>query len=176
VTDERGTLPGAPEIAEINDDNMATLFTPRGYSSSSAWCIRVHCGDLEIIDIPQGSAPLRIKVLKRYGDVVELGEITRWEDRLQPAATPVFAKGDSAYNATYGKPGSSEKRSLSVFTSKDGANSFLLEASAGETAIGDNVEISKRFMLMQIDYQAAGFTRSSAGTGKSLHRLFISTF
>jgi hypothetical protein len=164
-----------PEIVEVGDDNIATLFVPRSYTSSTSWCVRVHCGDLEISDIPIGSCPLRLKVLKRYGPDIPLGEIARWEDRLRPAAAPVFAKGDSAYYATFGKPGSSEKRSLFIFTSKDGANSFLLEASTGETAIGDNVEISKRFLMMYVEYQAVGFNRSSAGTGVSPHRLFVST-
>ncbi len=60
------------------------------------------------------------------------------------------------------------------FASNDGANSFLLEASTGEKAIGDNEEISKRFMVQQIEYEAAGFIRSGSGTGGSPHRLFIS--
>lgn len=162
-----------PEIVEVGDDNIATLFVPRGHTSSTSWCVRVHCGDLEITDIPIGSCPLQLKVLKRYGPDIRLGEITRWEDRLQPAATPAFAKGDSAYNATFVKPGSSERRSLSIFTSKDGANSFLLEASTGETAIGDNVEISKRFMMMYVEFLAVGFTRNSAGTGRTAYPLFI---
>jgi len=76
-----GNWGNAPEVVEVSEDNIVTLFTPRGYSSSSAWCIRVHCGDLEITDIPHGSCPLRLKILKRHGDTVQLGEITKWEDR-----------------------------------------------------------------------------------------------
>lgn len=110
---------------------------------------------------------MQLKILKRYGPDVQLGEITRWEDRDQPAATPTFAKGDPAYQATYVKPGSPEKRSLAVFTSKDGANSFLLETSHGDNAIANNVEISKRFMMMQVEYESEGFTRSNSGTGVS---------
>ncbi len=161
------------EIVEVSEDNIVTLFTPRGYTSSRAWCVGVNCGDLEITDIPQGACPLRLKVLKRYGPDVQLGEITKWEDRFQSAAALNFTKGDAAYYATFVKPGSPERRSLYVFTSNDGANSFSLEASTGEKATGDNVEISKRFMMMHVEYLAAGFTRSSAGTGSQPHRLFI---
>lgn len=150
-----------------------TLFVSKGYSSSNAWCVKVHCGDLEITDIPQGSCPLRLKVLKRYGDTVQFGEITQWEDRFQPAANPVFAKGGVAYFATYSKPGSPERRSLYVHASSSGANSFLLEPSPGQSAIADNIEISKLFMLLQIEYEAAGFTRASSGSGGSPHPLFI---
>jgi hypothetical protein len=173
VSEERGGWGTPPEIVEVSDDNIVTLFTPRGHSSSAAWCVKVYCGDLEITDIPQGSCPLRLKVLKRYGADVQLGEITKWEDRFQPAASPTFAKGGMAYHATYGKPGSSERRTLYAYAAKDGSNSFLLEASTGERVMGNNEEISKRFSVLQIEYEAAGFERSASGTGGSLHRLFI---
>ena len=142
VSEGQGGWSNTPEIAEIKDD-IVTLFTPRTGSSPQAWCARVHCGDLEISDISRGPCPLQLKILKRYGPDAQLGEITRWEDRDQPAATPTFAKGDSAYQATFSKPGSPERRTLAVFTSKDGANSFLLEASTGENIIGDNKVISR---------------------------------
>jgi hypothetical protein len=173
VSEEHENWGSTPEIVEVSDDNIATLFTARDYSSSAAWCVKVHCGDIEITDIPRGSCPLRLKVLKRYGPDVQLGEITKWEDRFQPAASPVFAKGGVAYHATYSKPGSPERRSLHVYASSDGGNSFLLEASTGERVVGDNKEISKRFMVLQIEYEAAGFARSASGTGGSQHRLFI---
>jgi len=173
VIEGRGGWGNTPEIAEVSDDNLVTLFTPCGYSSSSAWCVKVDCGELEITDIPQGSCPLRLKVLKRYGPDVQLGEITKWEDRLQAATAPTFSRGGAVYHATYSKPASSERRSLYVFASSDGANSFLLEASTGQRVVADNVEISKRFMVQQIEYEAAGFGRSGSGAGGSLHPLFI---
>ena len=174
VTEEQGSWPDSPEIVEVSEDNIVTLFMPRSFSSSSAWCVQVHCSDLEITNIPQGSCPLRLKVNKRYGSAVPLGEITKWEDHLLAAAAPTFAKGGTACYAMYGKPGSPETRSLHVYASSDGANSFLLEASTGEKAAGNNEEISKRFMVLQIEYQAAGFTRSGFGTGNTPHHLFIS--
>lgn len=174
VSEGDGGWPEPPEIVEVSDDNMVTLFTQRGYSSPAAWCVRVHCDELEISEIPQGSCPLRLKVLKRYGTNVQLGEITRWEDRFQPAATPTFLKGGAVYHSEYVKPGSPERRSLHIFASSDGANSFLLEASTGEKAIADNKEISKRFMVMEIDYRAAGFQPSNTSSGGSCpHPLFI---
>jgi hypothetical protein len=102
-----------PEILEVTDDNMVTLFTPRGHTSSSASCVRVSCDELEIAEIPQGSCPLRLKILRRYGPDIQLGEITRWEDRSQPAATPSFDRGGSPYWATYRREGSSETRGTS---------------------------------------------------------------
>ena len=170
---DKGNWGNTPEIVEVSDDNMVTLFTPRGYSSSSAWCVKVHCGELEISEYPQGSCPLRLKVIKRYGPDVHLGEITSGKTSFRPAVTPSFARGGTAHHATYTKPSSPETRSLYVYASRDGANSFMLEASTGETVIGDNEEISKRFMVLQIEYEAAGSGRSGSGTGDSPHRLFI---
>ncbi|MGB6874476.1 MAG: hypothetical protein WBD87_00445 [Candidatus Acidiferrales bacterium] len=174
VSEGEGSWGSAPEIVEVSDENIVTLFMPRDYSSPRAWCVRVHCGELEITEIPQGSCPLRLKILKRYGPrMVEFGEITNWEDRLQPAANPTFAKGGAACHASYSKPGSPERLDLYVHASGDGANSFLLEASTGQKVLGDNKEISKRFMAMQVDYEAEGFARTQFGTGGSPHPLFV---
>jgi len=173
VTEGSTSWGNTPEIVEVSGDNIVTLFTPHGYSSSTACLVQVHCGDLEITQIPQGSSPLRVRVLKRYGDVVQLGEIKKWEDRFQPVAGPTFAKGGTAYHATYSKPGSSENRNLYVYASSDATNSFLLEASTGERITGDNTEISKRFMVLQIDYEAAGFQRATSGSGGGSYRLYV---
>lgn len=173
VSEGQANWGSTPEVVEVSDDNIVTLFTPRDYSSSAAWCVQVHCGNLEITEIPQGSCPLRLKVLKRYGSDVQLGEITRWEDRHQAAANPTFAKGGTAYYASYSKPGSPERRSLYLYASADGANSFLLEASTGEHIIADNKEVSKRFMALQIDYEAGGFQRTASAGGGSPHPIFV---
>lgn len=173
VTEGQGYWGNRPEIVDVSDSNIVTLFSPKDFSSPQAWFVQVHCSDLEISEFPEGGCPLRIRVLKRYGDAVQLGEITRWEDRLQPAATPIFPKGDVVHYVRYGKPGSGETRGLFIYASNDGANAFLLETSTGERVIADNKEISKRFMAMHIDYVAAGFTRSGSGTSSSQHPLFV---
>lgn len=173
VTEGAGGWPSTPLIAEVSEANIVTLFTPSAGSNPQASCVQVDCGELEISDIPHGSCPLRVHVRRRYGPNVPLGEITRWEDRNLPQAAPRFNKGGNVYHATFSKPGSSETRSPHVYASADGANSFLLETSAGERVIADNVEISRRFMLFEIDYRAAGFNRSGSGTGGSPHQLFI---
>jgi hypothetical protein len=175
VYEEQGSWPNAAEVVEVSAENIVTLFTPRDHSSTVAWCVSVLCDELEISEIPLGSCPLRLKVLKRYGPNIQLGEITRWEDRLQPAATPSFSKGNTVHHTPYIKRGSPEKRNLYIYASSDGANSFLLEASTGEKVTGNNIEVSKRFLAMQVDYEAAGFRRNGGtGPGSSQpYQLFI---
>jgi hypothetical protein len=162
----------SPEIVEVREDNVVALFSPHSSSSGAARCVYVHCDDLEIVELPSGS--LQLKVLKRYGDTVPLGEIIKWEDRLQPAAAaPAFDKGGMVYGATFNKQGSSETRSLHVFASRDGRNEFLLETGAGEKVIAGNVEISKSFAIFEVNYSAEGFSRSGSGTGGSPYPLYI---
>jgi hypothetical protein len=162
----------SPEIVEVRDDNVVALFSPHSSSSGAARCVYVHCDDLEIVEPPSGS--LQLKVLKRYGDTVPLGEITKWEDRFQEKAVPKFEKGDVVAHAIFGKDGSSEKRSLSVYTSREGTDSFQLEVSPGDPLVGNSIEISKQFMAMQIEFLAAGFVRRQFHPGNAIqHRIFI---
>jgi hypothetical protein len=173
VTEGNGGWGSPPEIVEVADDTL-TLFSPRNYSSSQAWYVKVHLNDVEITETPHASCTLQLRVIKRYGPNVSLGEITRWEDRFQQAANPSFAKGGCVCHAEFTKPGSPERRSLYVYASRDGANSFLLEASTGEKIIANNVEISKRFAVLEVDYGAAGFIHGGSGkSGGSPYPIFI---
>jgi hypothetical protein len=176
VTEGQGSWPSTPLIVEVSDTDVVTLFTPSAGSNPQASCVQVDCSELDIVEIPHGSCPLRLHVRRRCGAAVQLGEITRWEDRNVPAATPTFNKGGNVHYTTFSKQGSSETRGLYVYASADGSNSFLLEASTGERIVADNVEISKRFALLAVDYLATGFSRGNSGTGGSPHRLYIPMF
>jgi hypothetical protein len=164
--------PGVAEVVEIRDE-LVTLFTPAGFSSSSAFAVHVHCDELEIIERSAGK--LTLKVLKRYGTTESLGQIRAWEERQNPPAAPLISKGPNVFNAEYTKPGSSERRRLDVFESADGSNSYMLETSSGETLYGDNVEISRHFLLNQLQLEAQGFGYNGGGTGGNKHQLFIRT-
>jgi hypothetical protein len=163
---------GEPLIAEVTGDNIVAFFHP-AQQGSQAFVVYADCKDLDVIEIPIGACPLQVKVNKRYGNFVQLGEIKRWEDRKTPSATPIFERGGAAYNAQFRRPGSPETITLSVYTSKDGANSFLLETSTGEHFVGNNKAISIRFLSQQVESLSDGFQRSSVGTGESHYPLFI---
>jgi hypothetical protein len=164
----------AAEIVEIKDE-VATLFVPAGFSSSSAWAEHVQCEDLEIIEAPVGSAALTLKVLKRYGTSQNFGQIKSWSERLKPEAAPVFPKGGNVFHADYLKPASPERRRLDVFESADGGNHYMVAASSGEMLFGDNVGVSRHFMLKQLEYEAEGFRYNGGGSGGSKYPLFIRT-
>ena len=76
-----GTMTTIPQIVEVSDENIVFLFFPKNANLRSAELLMFNCEDVEIVEIPQGSCPLRLAVGKLYGSVVKLGEITRWEDR-----------------------------------------------------------------------------------------------
>jgi hypothetical protein len=174
VSSAAGGWPNPPEIVDVSDDSIVSLFTPKGYSSGQAYLVRVDCNDLEITEYRKGSCPIQMKVNAQYGTTVPLGEITKWEDRQKPAAKPVFAKGNNVAFALYEKPGASDQRIVSIHACSDGSNSFLLQTSSGDQAEADNVEISKRFMAMQIDYLNAGFVRRNFSQGNGPIQLYIS--
>ena len=156
INDDNSRWGDAAEIVEIKDD-VVTLFTPSSRNSSTAMGNYVHCEDMEIIEAPVGSLPLTLKILKRYGTFQNLGEIKTWEERMQQPVVPAFYKGPIVFNAEYHKDGSSERKRLAVFESADGNNSYMLESSSGEPEYGDNEDISRKFMLAQLEYEKQGF-------------------
>jgi hypothetical protein len=70
---------GPAQIAEISEDNILTLFIPSTYGTQ-AWCQQVHCDDLEVVSIP-GVGLAELKIRKRYGNFVQLGEIKKYDER-----------------------------------------------------------------------------------------------
>jgi hypothetical protein len=40
---------------------------------------------------------------------------------------------------------------------------------------GDNVDISKRFMMLQVEIEAEGFTHSQSSNAGSQYRLYVKT-
>lgn len=173
---ERGSAPMALEIVEVDEDNIVTLFSAAGQQGTRAFYNRVDCGDLTIDEMPHGGCAVRINVIRYQSQPVDLLQAQKWEDRHgAAAAAPSIDKGGMAWSSSYSKGGSPETRTLNVFQSKDGSNRFQLESDMGWAMVGDNVEISKHYMAMHIDFLAENFIRSSAGTGATQggHRLYI---
>jgi len=163
---------GSPaEIVEVKDE-VVTLFTPAGFSSSSAFAVYVHCDNLEIFERTGGA--LALKILRRAGDQ-QLGQIRSWEEREQPAAAPLVSKGPNVFYADYTKPASSERRRLDIFESADGQNAYMLVRSTGEVVYGDNVHISRHFCLIQLELEVQGFRLNGSGSGNGKYPLYLKT-
>lgn len=173
VTNSDNSVWGAgAEIVEIKDE-VVTLFVPSSFSNSTAFAVRVHCDDLEMIEGAAGSP--KVRILKRYGADEQLGEIKSWGERHTSTMSTMAPKGPNVLRAEYTKPGSSERKRLDVFESSDGKNSYILMTSSGETRSGDNREISRQFMLFQLELEFEGFRWTGGATGGAKHELYIRT-
>ncbi|MFZ0978721.1 MAG: hypothetical protein WAN23_04885 [Candidatus Acidiferrales bacterium] len=174
VSEGSNNWASAAQVVEISENNIAALFIPADYTSGSASRVNVDCTDVQIVEVPVGSCSIQLTVLKRYGRDIPLGQITKWEERDQPKASVFPKAGGAAAYAQYSKGGSSERRTLHIYPSTDGTNSFLLEASTGESLTGDNKQISKAFRSMDVDYKAEGFHTAGSGSGGgSAYPLFL---
>jgi hypothetical protein len=172
INADDSSWPDAPEIVETKDE-VVTLFTPCGFSSSTAMENHVLCEDLEIIEAPGGSLPLTLKVLKRYGTFRNLGEIKKWEERTQPPTVPLFTKEPNVFSAEYIQPGSAEPGWM-FMSPLTGATTTCLRLLRATPSM-DNRDISRKFLLTQFEYQAHGFRYNGGGLGGSKHELYINT-
>jgi hypothetical protein len=140
--------------------------------------VYVRCDELQIVEEPIGSCPLQIKILKRYGETIQLGEIRKWEDRRTPSVTP-RPRGGSVFQATYRLSGSSSKRGIYIYAPTEGNPLYTLATLADnkETGAlyGDRVEISKKFALLQVEWLAEGCQYDGGGGGGSTEKLFLFT-
>lgn len=161
---------GPAEIVEVKNE-IVTLFSPAGFSSSSASATYVQSDKIEIVEGSGGL--LTLKILERYGTPQNLGQISQWEERETPRAAPHFPKGPNVFNIEFSKPGSAERRRMDVFESLDGQNSYMLEFSTGETLYGDNVAISRDFLLSRLDLETQGFRQTGLFAGASKFSLYI---
>lgn len=175
VSEGDNNWPGAAQIVDVSDNNIAALFIPSGYMSGSASRVNVDCAEMQIVEVPVGSCSLQLTVLKRYGRDIPLGQITKWEERDQPKASIFPKSGGASAWAQYSKGGSSERRTLHIYPSTDGTNLFLLEATGEEDVIGDNKYISKAFRSMDVEFKAAGFHSAGSNNpgGSSPYPLFL---
>lgn len=163
------------QIVEVNDDTV-TLFVPTGWSSSSAFAVYVRCDELEMIEVPSGGCDLQIRILKRYGNTREMGQITHWDQREEPQTAPL-PRGSNSCNAQYTKDGSPTRRAIYVYSPTSGNPQYTLVTmeDGQETGVfyDNNVEISKKFAIIQIGYLAEGFRYGGGASGGSPDPLFI---
>lgn len=163
------------EIVEVRDE-IVTLFVPSGYSSSSAFAVYVRCDELEMIEAPAGGCDVQIRILKRYGVAREMGQIARWEQREAPQTAPL-PRGNNCCHAEYTKDGSPTRRGIFIYSPTNGNPQYTLVTmeDGHETGVyyDNNVEISKKFAIIQVGYRNEGFRYGGGASGGSPDPLFI---
>jgi hypothetical protein len=176
ITEGTGGWASSAQIVEVGDD-IITLFVPAGFSSSSAYAQMVRCDKLHLVEPPSGL--VQIKIVERYGGVIQLGDIRNWEDRGKPGQGQ-RPRGHNVFYVNYRLQGSSAMRGAYIYSPTDGNAEFTLVkfADGKETGAlyGNGPEISKRFALTQIEWMNEGFITDGKGGGaKPSEGLFLFT-
>jgi hypothetical protein len=81
------------------------------------------------------------------------------------------------FHAMYRDPGSPHKRGIYIYAPTEGNPQYTLQTFVNQledvVLYGDNVEVSKRFAVIQVEYRAAGCRFDSGGGGHD--SLFVCT-
>jgi hypothetical protein len=161
-------------IAEVNDNNVLTLFVPASQSSSTAFGQRVRCDKMHVVEEAVGSCPVQINIVERYGNPTHYGEAKRWDERNIVSSVTQVPRGKNLFRASYRKDGSSIKRGVYVYASTDGSDNYSLfvfedlEKPESASWYGGKADLEKRFAILQIEWLNAGWRFDSGGGDSSL--------
>jgi len=163
-------------IAEVNDNNILTLFVPAGYNSSQAWGQPVRCDKLHVVEVPKGGCAVQINIIERYGTHTTYGEAKSWEERnLQPTHVGM-PRGHNVFNAQYRRDGSPTLRHVYVYASTDGGPNYTMvtmdNMQETNSWYSSKLDIEKKFAVIQVEWADAGYRYDGGGGGGTLN-LFI---
>jgi hypothetical protein len=162
-------------IAEVNGNDVLTLFVPAGYNSSQAWGQAVRCDKLHIVEVPQGGCAVQIKIIERYGTHTPYGEARSWEERNLQSAHVGMQRGQNVFNAQYRKDGSPTLRHIYVYASTDGTPNYIMLTMEGpqetNSWCSSKLDIEKKFAVVQVEWADAGY-RYDGGGGSGTLNLF----
>jgi hypothetical protein len=168
---------GRVRIVEVRND-VVFLFKPAWNLSVPASAVLVHCEDLRVIEMAASECVVQLRVLGRQLKAIGLGPVSKWEDREKQIVAP-RPRGNIAFRAEFSQAGSSMQHEISIYAPVERNPDYTLVTvlDGKETSIqyGNNVEISKKFAVIQIDYRARGFRYVGAQTGESPDPLYLST-
>jgi hypothetical protein len=161
-------------IAEVNDNDVLTLFVPAGYNSSQAWGQPVRCDKVHIVEFAKDECAVQIKVIERYGTPITYGDAKSWEERNLQSTHVGMQRGQNVFNARYRKDGS-PTRNIFVYASTDGSPTYTMATTenAHETSSwhSSKLDIEKKFAVIQIEWVDAGY-RHDGGGGNGTLNLF----
>jgi hypothetical protein len=165
-------------IGEVNDDNILQLFIPAGYSSSRATGTCIQCDQLQLLEVKQGSCPVRITILERFGPTIDYGEAKSWAERHGPA-NAARPRGTNVKNVTYRKPTIAEKRAICVYAPTAGNPDYSLVTfdNMQETAVYycGKKEVERKFAVLQLEWYDEGYQYDGGNGGGGTDKLFLFT-
>jgi hypothetical protein len=158
-------------VAEVNENNVLTLFCPAGYAS--AYGQTVKCDKLHVIEVSVGGCELKIDIIERYGTHTDYGVAKSWEERrLQPTRVGM-PRGQNVFNAQYRKDGSPELRHIHVYASTDGSPNYTMVTMKNmqetDSWYSSKLDIEKKFAVVQVEWADAGYRHDGGGGGGTLN-------
>jgi hypothetical protein len=175
---EKGSSWGATGaiVAEVNDNNVLTLFCPAGYHTARAYGQPVKCDKLHVIEVPVGGCALKIDIIERYGTHTDYGDAKSWEERHFQPTHVEMPRGQNVFNAQYRKNGSSVLRNIYVYASTDGSASYTMTTMENmqetDSWYSSKLDIEKKFAVIQVEWADAGY-RYDGGGGSGTLNLFV---
>ena len=162
-------------VADVNENNVLTLFYPAGYHTSRAHGQAVKCDKLRLVEVPVGACELKIDVIERYGTPTDYGEAKCWEERHSQPTHVGVPRGQNVFNAQYRKDGSPILRRIHVYASTDGSPNYTMATMENlqetDSWYSSKLDIEKKFAVVQVEWADAGY-RYDGGGGGALN-LFI---
>jgi hypothetical protein len=164
---------GGAVIAEVNENNILTLFNPAGYSSSRAWGQPVRCDKLHVVEVPAGSCPVQINIVERYGNMTDYGEAKSWDERNVQPTHVGMPRGQNVFNAQYRKEGSPRLRHIYVYGSTDGSPNYTMVTLEDEKELNSwsssKLDVEKKFAVVQVEWADEKYFHNGGGGSGSLN-------
>lgn len=163
-------------VAEVNENNILTLFCPVGYHTSRAYGQTVKCDKLNVTEVRVGACELKIDILERHGSHTDYGEAKSWDERhLQPTHVGM-PRGVNVFNAQYRRDGSPTLRHINVYASTDGSSNYTMVTMENmqETSswYSSKLDIEKKFAVVQVEWADEKYFHNG-GSGSGPLNLFI---
>jgi hypothetical protein len=162
-------------VAEVNENNILTLFCPAGYHTSHAYSQPVKCDKLHVVEVVKGACELKIDIIERYGGHTEWGEAKSWEERFLNPTHVGMQKGQNVFNAQYRKAGSPVLRHINIYAPIEGSSDYTMvtmeDNQEKDSWFSSKVDIEKKFAVLQVEWADAGY-RHNGGSGTTLNLFF----
>lgn len=163
-------------IAEINKNNILTLFCPAGFQTSNAFAQPVRCDKLHIVEVPTGDCAVQLNIIERSGNYTSYGEARSWEERNLQATYAGMPRGQNVFHAQYRKDGSPKLRHTYVYASTDTSSNYTMLTMEDQQEMNSwyssKLDIEKKFAVVQVEWADQGYRYDGGGGNGSLN-LFI---